>query len=98
MSQQERWQLSGKAAEFYERYVSLRMDPWVHGLIEVAALQAGERVLDLACRIGFVARLAAERVETAGRVVGVDLNPGVGGSIPSRAAPGICCRGCARRR
>src|SRR6266566_9696003 len=47
MSQQERWQLSGKAAEFYERYVSLRTDPWVHGLIEVAALQAGERVLDL---------------------------------------------------
>ena len=74
MTQEERWQLSGNAAEFYERYVRLLMEPWVHCLVDVAALQPAERVLDVACGTGFVARLAADRVGAKGRVVGIDLN------------------------
>ncbi|HEU5189284.1 MAG TPA: methyltransferase domain-containing protein [Methylomirabilota bacterium] len=74
MSPEERWQLSGNAAEFYERYVRLIMEPWVHCLVEVAALQPAEHVLDVACGTGFVARFAAQRVGAEGRVVGVDLN------------------------
>jgi len=77
MSREERWQLSGNAAEFYERYVRLLMEPWVHCLVDVAALQPAEHVLDVACGTGFVARLAADRVGAKGRVVGVDLNAGM---------------------
>jgi ubiquinone/menaquinone biosynthesis C-methylase UbiE len=49
MNQQERWQLSGTAPEVYDRYARLLMDPWVHCLVEIAQLQPGERVLDVAC-------------------------------------------------
>ena len=77
MSTKERWQLSGNAPEFYERYVRLMMEPWVRRLVDVAALRPAEHVLDVACGTGFVARLAAERVGTRGRVVGIDLNVGM---------------------
>jgi len=50
------------------------MQPWVQCLVDVAALQTGEHVLDDACGTGFVTRLAAGRVGAKGRVVGVDLN------------------------
>src|SRR5262245_42633056 len=74
MGREERWQLSGSAAEFYERYVRLIMEPWVRCLVDVAALRPAEHVLDVACGPGFVARVAAHRVGLEGRVVGVDLN------------------------
>jgi hypothetical protein len=46
MSQPEQWQLSGNAAEMYERYVvPYLLGPWAPGL---AALQPGERVLAVA--------------------------------------------------
>jgi ubiquinone/menaquinone biosynthesis C-methylase UbiE len=78
MSQQERWQVSGNAAEAYEHYlVPTLFTPWAHDLIARAALQPGERVLDVACGTGIVARLAAAHVGVAGHVVGVDLNPGM---------------------
>ena len=66
MSNEERWQLSGDAAEFYDRYVRLLMEPWVRCLIDVAALKPAERVLDVACGTGFVARRAAQYVGATG--------------------------------
>ena len=86
MTQEQRWQLSGNAAEFYERYVRLLMEPWVHCLLDVAALEPAEHVLDVACGTGFVARLAADRVGAKGRVVGIDLNASM--IDAARAAPG----------
>jgi ubiquinone/menaquinone biosynthesis C-methylase UbiE len=44
-------------------------------LLEHVPLAPGQRVLDVACGTGVVARLAAPRVAPAGRVVGLDLNP-----------------------
>jgi ubiquinone/menaquinone biosynthesis C-methylase UbiE len=43
----------------------------------VARPQAGDRVVEVACGTGVVARLAAAKVGANGAVVGVDLNPGM---------------------
>lgn len=48
--------------------------PWAERLAETAELRTGDRVLDLACGTGIVARLAAPQVGEEGSVVGVDLN------------------------
>jgi ubiquinone/menaquinone biosynthesis C-methylase UbiE len=78
MPQPEQWQLRGNAAELYERYVvPYILGPWAPGLVELVALQPGERVLDLACGTGVVARLAAAQVGTTGHVMGLDLNAGM---------------------
>jgi ubiquinone/menaquinone biosynthesis C-methylase UbiE len=69
MCQQEQWQVSGKAAEAYERYlVPTLFTPWAHDLIARAALQSSNRVLDVACGTGIVARLAAAHMGVAGTV------------------------------
>ena len=78
MATNEQWQLTMKAAELYERcparYI---LGPWAPLLVETARLAGGERLLDVACGTGVVARAAAERVGRGGRVVGIDLNPGM---------------------
>ncbi len=76
MNRREQWQLNGDAPEIYERYlVPAMVGPLAAGLLEMAELRPGERVLDIACGTGHVARLAAERVGITARVVGLDLNP-----------------------
>src|SRR3989442_3052533 len=78
MSQQEQWQISGNAPESYEHYlVPALFTPWATELVERMALQTGERVLDVACGPGSVARLAAQHVSPGGTVTGLDLNPGM---------------------
>src|SRR5262249_13923549 len=72
----------------YERYlVPAIFGPWAADLLALAAPQPGERVLDLACGTGAVARLTAERVGTAGAVIGLDLNPGMTELARSLPAP-----------
>jgi len=62
--------------EIYERaLVRLLFQPWAELLLDQLALAAGDRVLDIACGTGIVARLAKERLGDSGRVVGIDLSP-----------------------
>jgi ubiquinone/menaquinone biosynthesis C-methylase UbiE len=69
---------SKSPAENYERYfIPAIGGPIARDLIETADLQAGERVLDVACGTGVVARLAAERVGPSGTVAGLDAHPGM---------------------
>jgi ubiquinone/menaquinone biosynthesis C-methylase UbiE len=78
MTQSSGWQLSGTASQAYESYiVQAFMQSWTHGLLDVATLVEGARVLDVACGTGVVARQAASRVGKQGHVVGVDLNAGM---------------------
>jgi SAM-dependent methyltransferase len=64
------------AAETYQRYfVPAIATPVSAAVLEAAALQPGQRVLDVACGTGLIARLAAERVGPSGTVTGLDLSP-----------------------
>ena len=78
MNTHEQWQLTLEAAERYERcparYI---LGPWAPLLVDAACVAPGQRVLDVACGTGVVTRAAAKRVGSLGRVVGVDLNPGM---------------------
>lgn len=67
-----------KPPENYERYfVPAIGRPIANDLIQLAALQPGERVLDVACGTGIVARLASQQVGPDGTVAGLDVNPGM---------------------
>lgn len=67
---------SGTAAENYERYfVPAIARPVADDLLRLADPQPGERVLDVACGTGVIARLVAERVGSTGTVVGIDAAP-----------------------
>ena len=88
MSEQSGYQVSGDAADLYERYaVPYMMGPWAPEFVELAALISGERVLDLACGTGLVARLAAPQVGTTGQVTGLDFNAGMLAVARSRPPP-----------
>src|SRR5882724_11495362 len=74
MSQPAQWEFGGNIPENYARY----MEPaifasWGADLVELVALQPGDRVLDVACGTGVVARCAAQRVGAAGQAVGLDV-------------------------
>src|SRR5919112_510996 len=78
---------TGTAAENYERhFVPKIATPVSVALLEAAALQPGERVLDVACGTGLIARLAAERVGRSGTVTGLDLSPDMI-NVASAASP-----------
>jgi ubiquinone/menaquinone biosynthesis C-methylase UbiE len=62
----------------YERFfVPAIARPLAVDLVRLAALRPGERVLDVACGTGVVARLASRHVGSTGMVAGLDLNPGM---------------------
>lgn len=78
MGDQERWQVEGSAAELYQRYlVPAVTSLWACDLVDRSALRVGERVLDVACGTGVVARVAARRVGAAGHVAALDINAGM---------------------
>jgi len=83
----------GTAPESYEKFfVPAIGGPLAHDLIAEAALRFGERVLDVACGTGVVARLAAERVGATGSVAALDLNAAmldVARKVSAPAAPSI---------
>src|SRR5262249_153977 len=81
------WQLERRSAELYERLlVPTATEPWARDLVQRGGPGRGDRVVDVACGTGVVARLAAVDVGDSGRVAGVDVNRGmiaVARSLPS---------------
>jgi ubiquinone/menaquinone biosynthesis C-methylase UbiE len=73
--EQAPWQFVGTPPEFYEHFLATSLfGDWTPALVALAAPQPGERVLDLACTTGGVARAVAPLVGPAGRVTGLDVS------------------------
>ena len=71
----EKGQVAGSAAEVYEEfYVPALFQDWPKHLLKAAGVKPGDKVLDIACGTGVLARQAVEAVGPAGSVTGYDLN------------------------
>jgi ubiquinone/menaquinone biosynthesis C-methylase UbiE len=78
MTEHEGWQVSGDAAEVYEKcFVPAIFGQWAAQLVDAARVASGDRVLDVGCGTGVLARAAADRVGAEGRVTGLDINEGM---------------------
>jgi ubiquinone/menaquinone biosynthesis C-methylase UbiE len=82
-------QVTSTAAEVYDDFfVPALFAQWADRVVEAADLREGERVLDVACGTGVLARAAAQRVGASGGVVGVDSNEGML-AVALRRAPAL---------
>jgi ubiquinone/menaquinone biosynthesis C-methylase UbiE len=68
------WQLDGSAAEAYEQYLASAFTPWADALVALAQPGTHDRILDVGCGTGIVARRAALQAPDAVRIVGLDIN------------------------
>src|SRR5262245_14378436 len=72
------WQLEGNAPLAYDTHiVDVFLQDYSRRLVEVATIKPDDRVLDVACGTGVVTRLVANKIGSAGQVVGFDLNAGM---------------------
>ena len=78
MTDRDLLNLSKEAACLYEQdIVPTIMQPYTASMFERVILNAGERVLDVACGTGIVVRLAVEKFGNIARISGVDINSGM---------------------
>jgi SAM-dependent methyltransferase len=77
------------AAEAYEGlHVPALFQQWAARLLDAARVEPGQRVLDVACGTGVLAREAADRVGPTGFVAGLDPDPGML-AVAERLAPTV---------
>ncbi|HTU96816.1 MAG TPA: methyltransferase domain-containing protein [Solirubrobacteraceae bacterium] len=89
MARAEHWQVQGREAELYEQHLVPAVTAlWAADLVERAGVRRGDRVLDVACGTGVVARAAAERVGREGSVTGLDINPAML-EVAGSKSPGV---------
>ena len=92
MSEPERWQISTDAAEVYEAcFVPAIFGAWAGPVADAAGIRTGDRVLDVGCGTGVLAREAFRRAGQEGQVVGLDLNEGML-AVAARTEPNIAWR------
>lgn len=78
-----------RAARAYEAlFVPALFGQFANRLVDAAHLRAGDRVLDVACGSGVLARRAALRTAPGGSVAGLDPDPGML-AVARESAPGI---------
>jgi ubiquinone/menaquinone biosynthesis C-methylase UbiE len=71
-------QVNASAAEIYEDFfIPALFEEWAPRVADAARIQRGQRVIDVGCGTGVLARLAARRVGRSGSVVGLDVNEGI---------------------
>lgn len=77
------------AANAYEAlFVPALFGQWAPKVADAAQVQPGERVLDIGCGTGILARAISSRIGSTGRVVGVDPNPGMI-AVAKQLAPAV---------
>src|SRR5688500_232640 len=77
------------AAKAYEQlFVPALFAQWAPKVLNAARLEAGQRVLDVACGTGVLAREALRRVGSSGHVTGIDAVPGML-AVAKQLAPNI---------
>jgi ubiquinone/menaquinone biosynthesis C-methylase UbiE len=82
-------QLTSSAAEIYDEFfLPALFGAWPPRLVEAAHLDAGMRVVDVACGTGALTIQAARAVAPGGNAVGLDVNPGML-AVARRKAPEI---------
>lgn len=75
MSNKSGFQLKGSGPEIYEIcWVPALMGKCAADLVEAGEVKSGDRILDVGCGTGVVAREAAHRCGAGGSVTGVDVN------------------------
>jgi ubiquinone/menaquinone biosynthesis C-methylase UbiE len=74
-----------RAADHYEGYWASQLKPAQRCMLEMAALQPGEHVLDVACGTGLVTFPAAEAVGAEGHVLGTDISDAMVEALRSAA-------------
>ena len=85
----DRFQLQGNAPEIYEAAkVPSLFRPLAEATLQAVELRPADRVLDIACGTGIVARLVAERLSPDGTISGVDLNDGMIAKATELGLPG----------
>lgn len=76
------------ATAYEELHVPALFQQWTGRVLDAAKVAAGDRVLDVACGTGVLAREASPRVGTAGSVAGIDPGPGML-AVAARLAPWV---------
>ena len=76
------------AAAYEELHVPALFRQWAPRVADAARIQAGDRVLDVACGTGVLAREAATHVGDGGLVAGLDAAPGML-AVAEKLAPKI---------
>jgi SAM-dependent methyltransferase len=89
MSQTSTGQISAEAAEIYEAfYLPALFQEWTPRMADAARIGPVQRVLDVACGTGVLARALAPLVGAPGSVAGLDINEGML-AVARRKAPDI---------
>lgn len=89
MDTSEKGQVSRSAAEVYEQFfIPALFGAWAPRVIDAARIRPGQRVLDVACGTGILARTVAERMGATGSVTGLDPNEGML-AVAARKAPQV---------
>jgi SAM-dependent methyltransferase len=76
------------ATAYEEFFVPALFQEWAPRVMDAAHIRSGQRVLDVACGTGILAREALSRVGPDGYVAGLDPNPGML-AVAARLARGI---------